>query len=380
MPTQKLTDTLLRKIERPTEGVLRFWDTEIKGFVAHVQKTTTTLYYDRNNQRHLIGRYPTVTMPQARETARELDYRLRRGYAKLLTQSNPYLSELLDQYCERPKLRSEKWKTFVRHAIEVDLKWSKRRVSDITPTMCRDMHKRLLKRGPAAANQIIQALNTVWNYARKQDPSLPEAPTAGMEWYPEAKSLNAPIRDLPAWHAEVQKIENKTHRTAYIFSLFTGLRRSELEALEWSQIDDAIHLPMTKSGREFWLPLVELHHEILEPVRDLDKQWVFPADSKSGHIVAWDHDHVPGTLHSLRHTFATVAVEAGIPEEVVGRLLNHASKTITGQRYVRPNLDFMRSAMQIATDEITRRLEPCSMSYIDKTPADVCSNTINGHV
>ena len=63
MPTHKLTDALLRKAERPSAGVLRFWDTEIKGFVAHVQKTTTTLYYDRNNQRHLIGRYPTVSMP-----------------------------------------------------------------------------------------------------------------------------------------------------------------------------------------------------------------------------------------------------------------------------------------------------------------------------
>jgi len=152
--------------ERPHRGVLRFWDTEIKGFVAHVQKTTTTLYYDRNNQRHLIGRYPTVSMPQARETARELDYRLRRGFAKHVTRSNPYLGDLVDQYCARPTLRSEKWKTFIRHAIETDLKWARRRVSDITPAMSRDMHKRLLKRGPTAANQIMQALNTVWNYAR----------------------------------------------------------------------------------------------------------------------------------------------------------------------------------------------------------------------
>ena len=58
----------------------------------------------------------------------------------------------------------------------------------------------------------------------------------------------------------------------------------------------------------------------------------------------------------IRQREAAEAKE-GIPEEVVGRLLNHASKTITGQRYVRPNLDFMRSAMQIATDELRRRLQ-----------------------
>ena len=46
----------------------------------------------------------------------------------------------------------------------------------------------------------------------------------------------------------------------------------------------------------------------------------------------------------------------GIPEEVVGRLLNHASKTITGQRYVKPKLDFLRSAMEIIVAELKRRL------------------------
>ena len=112
----------------------------------------------------------------------------------------------------------------------------------------------------------------------------------------------------------------------------------------------------TKSGCEFWLPLNDAHHRILDSVRGLDERWVFPGRGASGHGVAWDHSEVPGTLHSLRHTFATVAVEAGIPEEVVGRLLNHASKTITGQRYVKPKLDFLRAAMEEIVAELECRL------------------------
>ncbi len=355
MPKVKLTDALLKTAARPAKGTVNYWDTELKGFVAHVQKTTTTLYYNRNNQRHLIGRFPSISMPLAREAARELDYKLRRGYAKHVAHSNPYLGDLVEQYCNRPKLRSEKWKEFIRYAVKEDLKWSQRRVLDITPSMCRDAHQRIFKRGPTVANQTMQVLNTIWNHARRQDPSLPESPAQGLEWYPEAKGLNAPIRDLKEWKAEVDKIDNKIHQAAYMFALFTGLRRGEIENLEWARIDDAIHFPTTKSGREFWLPLTDFHHEILKPMRELDKRWVFPADSKSGHIIAWNHDHVPGTLHSLRHTFATTGVEAGIPEEVVGRLLNHASKTITGQRYVRPNLDFMRAAMEIIVKELRSR-------------------------
>ncbi len=203
----------------------------------------------------------------------------------------------------------------------------------------------------------MQAFSIVWNYARRLDRNVPESPTSGLEWYPEKKTLNAPIRDLVTWREEVGKIPNPIHRTAYTLALFTGLRRSEIENLEWSRIEqDAIYFPTTKSGREFWLPLTDVHHQILDQVRGLDERWVFPSRSETGHIVCWDHDHVPGTLHSLRHTFATVAVEAGIPEEVVGRLLNHASKTITGQRYVKPKLDFLRSAMEIVVAELQQRL------------------------
>lgn len=86
-------------------------------------------------------------------------------------------------------------------------------------------------------------------------------------------------------------------------------------------------------------------------------RWVFPSFAKSGHLEGWNHASVPGTRHSLRHTFATVGVEAGLPEEVMGRLLNHASKTITGQRYVKPKLDFLRSAIAMVVEELLRRLE-----------------------
>ncbi len=47
---------------------------------------------------------------------------------------------------------------------------------------------------------------------------------------------------------------------------------------------------------------------------------------------------------------------AHIPEEVVGRLLNHASKVITGARYVRPNLDFKRAAMKVVVEELKQRI------------------------
>jgi hypothetical protein len=49
-------------------------------------------------------------------------------------------------------------------------------------------------------------------------------------------------------------------------------------------------------------------------------------------------------------------MEAGILEEVVGRLLNHTPLNLTGQQYVRPSLDALRPAMQTTCDELDRRL------------------------
>ena len=56
MPSFKPTETFLKSVERPVSGTARYWDSDIKGFVAHVQKTTTTLYYDRDNRRHELNR------------------------------------------------------------------------------------------------------------------------------------------------------------------------------------------------------------------------------------------------------------------------------------------------------------------------------------
>jgi hypothetical protein len=55
--------------------------------------------------------------------------------------------------------------------------------------------------------------------------------------------------------------------------------------------------------------------------------------------------------------FSTIAMEAGILEEIVGRLLNHTPLSITGQRYARPSLDALRPAMQITCHGIVRRLK-----------------------
>ena len=48
-------------------------------------------------------------------------------------------------------------------------------------------------------------------------------------------------------------------------------------------------------------------------------------------------------------------MEAGVLEEIVGRLLNHTPLSITGQRYAMPSLDALRPAMEMACAELKKR-------------------------
>lgn len=113
---------------------------------------------------------------------------------------------------------------------------------------------------------------------------------------------------------------------------------------------------MTKNGRSFDLPILQLHHEILAPLRPLSRHWVFPSPkSVTGHITK--PERLKFNPHMHRRTFATVAMEAGVLEEIVGRLLNHTPLSITGQRYTRPSLDALRPAMEVACMEISDRID-----------------------
>ncbi len=165
------------------------------------------------------------------------------------------------------------------------------------------------------------------------------------------------VEDLIAWRDTIEALGNPIHRAFYRLILFTGLRKTEALTLRWTSIhEDHIHLAMTKNGRPFDLPTVDVHQEILEPMRGLSSDWVFPSpNSPSGNLMA--PTRLQWSPHTHRRTFATVAMEAGVLEEIVGRLLNHTPHSITGQRYARPSLDALRPAMATTCAALQARMK-----------------------
>lgn len=353
----KLTETFVRSLPFAKNGTGKHWDSEIKGLVLFVGKRSKTWYFQKDvgghTRRTLIGRYPMISSATARQTALRFALEWGRGAGRAIQIGSPTLREAMEAYIARPKLRSERHKLSIAQQFENHLKdWMSLPLDEITKAMVADRHGAMAKT-PSSANHTLKYFRTVWNHARRTY-HLAESPTMAIEWYREVPN-GAVIGDLQQWRQAVDGLQNPIHRAFYELLLFTGLRKTEALTLEWSGVhEDRLHLPLTKNGRSFDLPILPVHQEILAPVRRLHNRWVFPSPKgEEGHLVA--PERIAWSNHAHRRTFATVAMEAGVLEEVVGRLLNHTPLSITGQRYVRPSVDALRPSMEIVCAELTRR-------------------------
>ena len=154
------------------------------------------------------------------------------------------------------------------------------------------------------------------------------------------------------------------------FVTLTGLRRGESSRIEWTWIDSKRHtltIPghATKNGKPHVVPLTAAHETIIERRRSDNPEgskWVFPSPrftEEPGPISCagsakrgpWgavvEHGGPRASTHVLRHSFATIASEIGVPVFTVRKLLNHTapSADITA-RYVTVSGDHAREAIE----------------------------------
>ena len=146
------------------------------------------------------------------------------------------------------------------------------------------------------------------------------------------------------------------------FLLLTGARRGEAIHAEWTHIDfikrDWV-VPVSKNGRPRHITLSNGAVKILEKVYAFTREklgetkYVFPniATGKPYHQIyyAWDTARRKAGLrdvrmHDLRHSYASILVNQGIPLYDVKELLGHSNITTT-QRYAHLSRDrLMESA------------------------------------
>ena len=188
-----------------------------------------------------------------------------------------------------------------------------------------------------------------------------------------------PVRRVPRWHRQGERLYSLFHVAAYF-----GLRRSELAGLRWRNIDTAtrrVHVRVAQVDDELDSTKSEDSERIViidDGTADVLKAWrkqqlaermawagvwtdtgrVWTAGRRHGaaarrYLPAVRHAGLSGwpapvTLHGLRHGSATMALAAGVPIKAISEMLGHATSAFTANVHQGPKELAEAAAVAIA--------------------------------
>lgn len=203
--------------------------------------------------------------------------------------------------------------------------------------------------GAGVAARTVRMLGAVLEHAKRA--KLVQAnPARGVRQLAEGtgdrRLSEEEIIALGAAMRSAEGRESPVALAALRFLLLSGFRRMEALSLRWDAIDPknrCITLADTKSGGQV-RAIGGAALDVLEAVRRVSgSPWVFVAARGEGHFVGLPKvlarlNSAAGikgaTVHTLRHSFASVAADEGFSEMTVAALLGHARRGVT-QRYAK---------------------------------------------
>ncbi|MCA9694126.1 MAG: site-specific integrase, partial [Myxococcales bacterium] len=232
---------------------------------------------------------------------------------------------------------------------------------------------------PSAANNTVRLLNHIFTKARDWSvlPHTHPHPTRTVRMYrqrmrdrflsPEERArLERVLRKGETLrHGQEGSIRWATAAGVRLLAL-TGMRRSEVLGLQWSMVDArhrCLRLPDSKTGQKV-VPISSHVLALLDRLRDYqrpDIPWVLyscndsPIDpvsfNASWRIIRRRAGLVDVRLHDLRHSAASDALMAGVPLEVVSKILGHASVRTTA-RYAHLSDEVVKRAVELMGESI----------------------------
>lgn len=208
--------------------------------------------------------------------------------------------------------------------------------------------KSIVKGGPTAAARTLGLLGGILSWAVEQG-VISANPAAGVRRPPDkARTGRLTPEQYAALGRALHDLNGEGFAEAALnivrLLLLTGCRRGEVNGLVWREVDiegRALRLEDTKEGRSA-RPLGKRAVELLEAMEKIQgTDWVFPSEREplipyGGMKGAWPRIAARAglsgvSLHTLRHSFASVAADLGYSESTIAALLGHAAGSVTGR-------------------------------------------------
>lgn len=358
----------------PEKGWKYYYDLKVQGLgigIGCTGKRSFILYRKIKGkpERITLGRYPDLTIEQARGKASGINSDIAKGFnpGQIKREQNAELTfaDLFFEYFERHSKPNKK--TWTEDAAQfktyLEKPLGKKRLSTIDRSGIATIHSNITKAGHSTtANRVKALVSSIFGWAISAG-LWHTNPVTGIKNNKE-KSRDRFLQgdELPRFFKALAEEENDTIRDYFLISLLTGARRSNVLAMQWSDINfdrREWRIPETKNG----LPqTVTLSPEAIEVLcnrqSDATNQYVFPGTGKSGHLVepkkGWKRILERAgindlRIHDLRRTLGSWQAKTGASLSIIGKSLNHKSQNTTAI-YARLDLDPVRASVEKATN------------------------------
>ncbi len=363
---------------------VRVRDTGIKSFIVRYK-------LNGKDVRTTLGKYPSMTIDQARKAAREALNKFSDGInpnsqKKADKAKNTTLMQCFEDYLTvNHKLARS---TIASYGVSVNQymkDWQSKPLLSISRDMVEKRHLLIGEKSPTRANHCMRLLRALFNFAHgeyedeKGTPLFIHNPVARIShkklWFNETRrSTFIKAKDLPTWYQAVTTLPEWTEsslanadsiRDYFLLLLLTGLRRTECAMIQksWIDVDDrSLTIPssITKNGVEHQLPLSNFLMKIVNARMGMEGDYLFSGKSPSDHIKEpkrminqiRKRTEVYFTCHDLRRTFITNAEGLGHSGYTLKRLLNHRNKDDVTDGYIITDVESLRPVMQSITDRL----------------------------
>lgn len=394
----RITKSVVDRLNAPVAGQSFIRDSELKGFAVRITTSGAKSFIlekriDGKVKRLTLGRYPELTVEQARKEAHKLLGHIATGRNPTAEKKQKELQATTlqqafnDFLLARKNLKPRTLYDYQRLMKVAFLDWQNKALIDINKEMVAKRHTKVgAEHGEAYANLAMRFLRALFNFsiAQYEDGSgnalLRENPvvrlTQTRAWYRvERRQTVIKSHQLKQWYEGVMALKNdKTSQQSalvadyLLFLLFTGLRRQEAATLKWSDIDlhgRSFTIRDTKNREPLTLPLTDFVYSLLESRRaNADSEYVFAGNGKAGHLIeprhqvqqVRDRSGVSFTLHDLRRSYITIAESIDISAYALKRLVNHKMSNDVTTGYIVNDVERLREPMGRINNYILRSI------------------------
>lgn len=355
----RLTKRLIDTTTAPATGETILMDDQLPGFGCRVYASGRAMFFVRYQAsgrriRLKLGWYGALTVDQARTQAQAALGQVAMGLdpATLRRRAGgPTLADVATRYLTEHAVPKKKPRSVEedRNNLRVHIlpALGTRAITDITPRDIMAFHHSLHKT-PIAANRALTVLSMIFRLVEHWE-LRPRGsnPTTGIQRYTERKRERfltpEELARLSRVLAEVEAEQSTLPSVPVCIRLllFTGARLGEILTLRWEAVNlstSTARLTDSKTGRRtVYLPPPAV--EVLQGIPRTSR-WVVEGKTPDRHLAEphrrwWEIRERAGIpdvrLHDLRHTYASLGVQAGLSLPLIGALLGHTNQSTTAR-------------------------------------------------